>query len=216
MITKEKKELIDSVGIIYSQIKKKADSLKIAEIVFSEKIRMKYYREHGVNGEKQGEELFKWSNEEARKTFHPTEEEKKKDEEILQALYDGGVTEQDIQERLDSVYPFDWIIRKRENLKQITVNGYELWKLMSELHLIAKQLGEPVNSPKVCLAYSKKHEGLPNDLADFVINPIYFAPEECYFYTEPEKYINPDFYEKLQKEAISKEIVEYVNEHYPE
>lgn len=37
MITKEKEELIDSVGIIYSQIKKKADSLKIAEIVFSEK-----------------------------------------------------------------------------------------------------------------------------------------------------------------------------------
>lgn len=215
MITKEKKELIDSVGIIYSQIKKKADSLKIAEIVFSEKIRMKYYREHGFNGEKQGEELFKWSNEEARKIFHPTEEEKKKDKEILQALYDGGVTEQDIQERLDSVYPFDWIIRKRENLKQITVNGYELWKLMSELHLIAKQLGEPINSPKVCLAYSKKHEGLPNDLADFVINPIYFAPEECYFYTEPEKYINPDFYEELQKEAISKEIVEYVNEYYP-
>lgn len=214
MITKEKKELIDSVGIIYSQIKKKADSLKIAEIVFSEKIRMKYYREHGFNGEKQGEELFKWSNEEARKIFHPTEEEKKKDEEILQALYDGGVTEQDIQERLDFVYPFDWIIRKRENLKQITVNGYELWKLLSELHLIAKQLGEPINSPKVCLAYSKKHGGLPNDLTDFVFNPIYFAPEECYFYTEPEKYINPDFYEDLQKEAISKEIVEYVNEYY--
>lgn len=216
MITKEKKELIDSVGIIYSQIKKKADSLKIAEIVFSEKIRMKYYREHGFNGEKQGEELFKWSNEEARKIFHPTEEEKKKDEEILQALYDGGVTEQDIQERLDSVYLFDWIIRKRENLKQITVNGYELWKLMSELHLIAKQLGEPINSPKVCLAYSKKHEGLPNDLADFVINPIYFAPEECYFYTEPEKYIDPEFYEDLQKEAINKEIVKYVNECYSE
>lgn len=216
MITKEKEELIDSVGIIYSQLKKKADTLKIAKTVFSEKIRMKYYWEHGVNGEKQGEELFKWSNEEARKTFHPTEEEKKKDEEVLQALYDAGVIEEEIQERLDSVYPFDWIIRKRENLKQITVNGYELWKLMSELHLIAKQLGEPIDSPKVCLAYSKKHEGLPNDLADFVINPIYFAPEECYFYTEPGKYVDPDFYEKLQKEAISKEIVEYVKEHYPE
>lgn len=37
MITKEKKELIDSVGIIYSQLKKKADTLKIAETVFSEK-----------------------------------------------------------------------------------------------------------------------------------------------------------------------------------
>lgn len=216
MITKEKKELIDSVGIIYSQIKKKADSLKIAEIVFSEKIRMKYYREHGFNGEKQGEELFKWSNEEARKIFHPTEEEKKKDEEILQALYDGGVTEQDIQERLDSVYPFDWIIRKRENLKQITVNGYELWKLMSELHLIAKQLGEPINSPKVCLAYTKKHGGLSENLSVFVFNPIYFAPEECYFYGAPEECLDPEFYKDLQKEAISKEIVEYVNEHYPE
>lgn len=78
MITKEKKELIDSVGIIYSQLKKKANTLKITKTVFSEKIRMKYYWEHGVNGEKQGEELFKWSNEEARKIFHPTEEEKKK------------------------------------------------------------------------------------------------------------------------------------------
>lgn len=38
MITKEKEKLIDSVGIIYSQIKKKADSLKIAEIVLSEKL----------------------------------------------------------------------------------------------------------------------------------------------------------------------------------
>lgn len=216
MITKEKEELIDSVGIIYSQIKKKADSLKIAEIVFSEKIRMKYYREHGFNGEKQGEELFKWSNEEARKIFKPTEEEKKKDEDILQALYDAGVTEEEIQERLDSVYPFHVIISKREDMKQKTVNGYEVWKLLSELHLIAKQLGEPIDSPKVCLAYSKKNGGVTSDLADFVINPIYFAPEECYFYAEPEKYINPDFYEDLQKEAISKEIVEYVKEHYPE
>lgn len=215
MITKEKEKLIDSVGIIYSQIKKKADSLKIAEIVLSEKIRMKYYREFGFNGEKQGEELFKWSNEEARKVFHPTEEEKKSDEISLQILYRAGITEQDIQERLDSVYPFDWITHKRENLKQITVNGYELWKLLSELHLIAKQLGEPINSPKVCLAYTKKHEeGLPEDLSNFVFNPIYFAPEECYFYAEPELCIDPDFYEDLQKEAISKEIVEYVNEHY--
>ena len=211
MITEEKKELIDSVGTIYSQLKKKADSLKIAEIVFSEKIRMKYYWEHGINGEKQGEELFKWSNEEARKIFRPTEEEKKKDEEILQALYDAGVTEEEIQERLNSVYPFHVIISKREKLKNTKISGFEVWKILSELHLIAKQLGEPIDSPKVCLAYSKKYDGIPHNLSDFILHPIYFAPEECYFYTEPEKYIDPDFYEELQKEAISEDIVKELN-----
>lgn len=217
MVTKEKEELIDSVGIIYSQIKKKADSLKIAEIILSEKIRMKYITGSLDSTEKNKEKnSLNGRTRKQEKYFAPQKKKRKTTRIYCKYFIKRGITEQDIQERLDSVYPFDWIIRKRENLKQISVNGYELWKLLSELHLIAKQLGEPINSPKVCLAYTKKHEGLPEDLSNFVFNPIYFAPEECYFYAEPELCVDPEFYEDLQKEAISKEIVEYVNEHYSE
>lgn len=213
---KDKEKLIDGVGMIYSQLKMKADALKIDEKGFGELIKIKWWKESRETYEdiENFKHLLKLVEEEVRKVFHPTEEEQERDKNLLEFLSTcgEGVTVEDIQERLNSVFPFNEVIRKREILKKKTLNGYEVWKFFSTLHMIAKELGEPIDSPKVCLAINRYLEVIPKDLIVFCFNPIYFPPENCFWTLQPEENLDPDFYEGLQKGVLSQEIKDYVND----
>lgn len=212
---KDKEKLIDGVGMIYSQLKMKADALKINEKSFAELIKIKWFKESRETYEdtKSFQNLLKLVEEETRKVFHPTEEEQERDRNLLEFLSTcgEGVTVEDIQERLNSVYPFNEVIRRREVLRGKTLNGYEVWKFFSTLHIIAKELGEPIDSPKVCLAIGKYMKGIPEDLTIFCFHPIYFPPENC-LYLKSEENLDPNFYEGLQKGVLSQEIKDYVND----
>lgn len=74
---KDKEKLIDSVGMIYSQIKMKADALKINEKGFAELIKIKWFKESRETYEdtKHFHNLLKLVEEEMRKVFHPTEKD---------------------------------------------------------------------------------------------------------------------------------------------
>ena len=67
----------------------------------------------------------------------------------------------------------------RVDLKKKMINGYEVGKLLANLHKISKELDKPFDAPEVLLAYSEQNNGVNEELSIYVIHPIYFPTEDC-------------------------------------
>lgn len=63
-------------------------------------------------------------------------------------------------------------------MKENLVNGYEVGKLLANLHKISRDINEPFDSHKVAYEYQNRFGALDGKLADFVFNPIYYPPED--------------------------------------
>lgn len=55
----------------------------------------------------------------------------------------------------------------------------EVKQVLTELHNIARELNEPFDSANVLCEYSKRNNGYSKEVAESIIHPIYYAPEEC-------------------------------------
>lgn len=73
-------------------------------------------------------------------------------------------------------------------MKKEMINGYEVGKLLANLHKISKDLNKPIDAPEVLYEYQNKFGGLKENMCKFVTFPIYFPPE-CSSGEEP---IYPD------------------------
>lgn len=114
MITRRKKILLKETGLkCYSELRKKARSLKLNEEEFVRILEERWYKTHPEEKKymKFPSLFFK---EEAQKVFHPTKEEKEFDKLVLELYSDYGITTEDIQEYLDTIYPFKEVIRKQK------------------------------------------------------------------------------------------------------
>lgn len=81
----------------------------------------------------------------------------------------------------------------REDLKKKMINGYEVGKMLANLHKISKELNKPFDAPEVILEYSKRFGGWDGDtLGTYVINPIYSPPEISNYKYVIERLIYPD------------------------
>lgn len=63
-------------------------------------------------------------------------------------------------------------------MKEKLINGYEVGKLLANLHKISKDINESFDSYKVASEYLDRFGSLDGELADFVFNPIYFPPKD--------------------------------------
>ena len=61
-------------------------------------------------------------------------------------------------------------------MKEKLINGYEVGKLLANLHKISRDINESFDSYKVASEYLDRFGSLDGELADFVFNPIYFPP----------------------------------------
>lgn len=114
MITRRKKTFLKESGFVcYSELKKKVSSLKLSEQEFVRILEERWYKNHPEDKKDRKAPLL-FYKEEARKVFHPTKEEKKNDKLVLELYSDGGITTEDVQEYLDTIYPFKEVIRKRK------------------------------------------------------------------------------------------------------
>lgn len=55
----------------------------------------------------------------------------------------------------------------------------EVKQVLTELHNIARELNKPFDSGDVIVEYSKRNNGCSKEVAESIIHPIYYAPEEC-------------------------------------
>lgn len=55
----------------------------------------------------------------------------------------------------------------------------EIRQVLTELHNIARELNKPFDSGDVLCEHSKRNNGYSKEIAETVIHPIYYAPEEC-------------------------------------
>lgn len=55
----------------------------------------------------------------------------------------------------------------------------EVKQVLTELHNIARELNEPFDSANVLCEYSKRNNSYSKEVAESIIHPIYYAPEEC-------------------------------------
>lgn len=55
----------------------------------------------------------------------------------------------------------------------------EIRQVLTELHNIARELNKPFDSGDVIVEYGKRNNGYSKEIANYVIHPIYFPPEEC-------------------------------------
>ena len=62
-------------------------------------------------------------------------------------------------------------------MKEKLINGYEVGKLLANLHKISRDINESFDSYKVASEYLDRFGSLDGELADFVFNPIYFPPK---------------------------------------
>ena len=67
----------------------------------------------------------------------------------------------------------------RANPDYRTLDKEEVKQVLSELHNIARELNEPFDSANVLCEYSKRNNGYSKEVAEHIIHPIYYAPEEC-------------------------------------
>ena len=63
-------------------------------------------------------------------------------------------------------------------MKEKLINGYEVGKLLANLHKISRDINESFDSYKVASEYLDRFGSLDGELADFVFNQIYFPPED--------------------------------------
>nr|DAJ68421.1 MAG TPA: hypothetical protein [Caudoviricetes sp.] len=114
MITRRKKTFLKEIGMMcYSELRKKARSLKLGEQEFVKILEERWYKTHPKEKKYTKVPLLFFENE-ARKVFHPTKEEKEHDK-IVSGLYSGyDITTEDVQEYLDTIYPFKEVIRKQK------------------------------------------------------------------------------------------------------
>lgn len=114
MITRKKKTFLKEIGMIcYSELRKKARSLKLNEEEFVKILEERWYKTHPEEKKYLKAPLL-FFEDEARKVFHPTKEEKEHDK-IVSGLYSAyDVTTEDVQEYLDTIYPFKEVIHKRK------------------------------------------------------------------------------------------------------
>lgn len=114
MITKRKKILLKETGLkCYSELRKKARSLKLNEQEFVKILEERWYKTHPEEKKRLKTPLL-FFKDEVRKVFHPTKEEKEFDKLVLELYSDYGITTEDIQEYLDTIYPFKEVIRKQK------------------------------------------------------------------------------------------------------
>lgn len=55
----------------------------------------------------------------------------------------------------------------------------EVKQVLSELHNIARELNESFDSANVLCEYDKRNNGYSREVAEYIIHPIYFPPEDC-------------------------------------
>ena len=63
-------------------------------------------------------------------------------------------------------------------MKEKLINGYEVGKLLANLHKISRDINESFDSYKVASEYLDRFGSLDGELSDFGFNPIYFPPED--------------------------------------
>ena len=81
----------------------------------------------------------------------------------------------------------------REDLKKKMINGYEVGKMLANLHKISKELSKPFDAPEIILEYTKRFGGWNgNTLGIYVVNPIYFPPETSNYGDIIEVIIHPN------------------------
>lgn len=78
-------------------------------------------------------------------------------------------------------------------MKENLINGCEVGKLLANLHKISKDLNKPFDAPEVLLEYNKRFGGIKEEIAIYIIHPIYYPPEDC-SYADGELIILPDFH----------------------
>lgn len=54
-----------------------------------------------------------------------------------------------------------------------------LEEVLTDLHSIARELNKPFDDGDVICEYGKRHNECSEEIANYVIHPIYFPPEEC-------------------------------------
>ena len=64
-------------------------------------------------------------------------------------------------------------------MKEKLINGYEVGKLLANLHKISKEMGVPFDDGRVLNEYTQRFGGRKEEIARFVTDPIYFPPENC-------------------------------------
>ena len=57
----------------------------------------------------------------------------------------------------------------------------EVRQVLTDLHNIARELNKPFDDGDVLGEYSKRNNGCSEEIAHYVIHPIYFPPEECIY-----------------------------------
>lgn len=77
-------------------------------------------------------------------------------------------------------------------MREKLINGYEVGKLLANLHKISKEINKPFDDGEVLVEYTKKFGGRKEELALFVTDPIYFPPEDCDYSLSEIKPILPD------------------------
>lgn len=55
----------------------------------------------------------------------------------------------------------------------------EVRQVLTDLHNIARELNKPFDDGDVLDEYDKRNNGCSEEIAHYVIHPIYFPPEEC-------------------------------------
>ena len=55
----------------------------------------------------------------------------------------------------------------------------EVRQVLTDLHNIARELNKSFDDGDVLGEYSKRNNGCSEEIAHYVIHPIYFPPEEC-------------------------------------
>lgn len=57
----------------------------------------------------------------------------------------------------------------------------EVRQVLTDLHNIARELNKPFDDGDVLGEYDKRNNGCSEEIAQYVIHPIYFPPEECIY-----------------------------------
>lgn len=61
------------------------------------------------------------------------------------------------------------------------MNLKEVKQVLTDLHNIARELNKSFDSSDVLVEYSKRNNGYSEEIAHYIIHPIYYSPEECIY-----------------------------------